>query len=461
MNLVLAIVHSLCLLSAMCLDFNHGGIAKAFGGTSHGGGGNGQNGKVYEAYIEPHPEQLPAYLFLEKKLAKNTWLLEVFKASAFQKTWYFINDDLKRISKTKLGVSFLLQNTDQLAFQTAHEIWFDSISFEGQPDEPQSERIERQAMLLLHELVESVYLLKFRNAGELCKIFSSVNERDSRCSEAEGLKELIPYELPRELDSTDYEIIRRVTGWLYHNAELKSSQEVFQQFIINNFGRIFSNSEENYEKVEPRALPSADFLNVMNSAKFLGYLQNDCLLVELGESIPCEVRVADSEQKLSGLVRSEQGGAHVQSKNFEVQVQGFDLTLNRMDTDELLSHAFFPLIGNVYVSQYLDHNSQKSLFLVPATPFSTNVKPGEKFRNVFLIFVENTGLPNSLRFEGFVSIPGVVLDVRNDGSSMKCITAKPKVRDQGSDAIILVDDPRHLKYLKFFSQHVEPFILCN
>ncbi|RYZ77206.1 MAG: hypothetical protein EOP06_30575 [Proteobacteria bacterium] len=140
-------------------------------GTGDGGGCNGVQNACYDSYAVD-PTALDAYkehlTSLMMKITQSAFPTDDKTRDAFatiiqSKTWYLLPMKLKTLPKERLGLEFSDDQTEQFAIQTSAEVWIDSNLF-GQMNP------KDQAQLLLHEVVMSVFLLKYKKFSDLCRI---------------------------------------------------------------------------------------------------------------------------------------------------------------------------------------------------------------------------------------------------------------------------------------------------
>jgi hypothetical protein len=182
-------------------------------GTTDGGGGNGTQNKMYEAYAVD-PQTLPAYQKyiapgfdrIDREMLRDSKASESpiqWKNLIKTKTWYFVPLEISAISKEVLGVSFSKDETQQIAVQTSKEVWIDSRAFDRMS-------LYDQAILLTHETVMSFYFLKYQSFTEMCTSFAQASKHQFSCEEYRPLDEFYPHKVPQPLNFQDYQNIRNV-----------------------------------------------------------------------------------------------------------------------------------------------------------------------------------------------------------------------------------------------------------
>lgn len=210
-------------------------------GTSFSGGGTGVQGRVFESYrvnpfeLEAFRELQPIFQSIIGSAAAEADMPDDmdfgFVPFVSRKAWYIAPVELDGVARDSLGLEFLGGETDQLARQSLREVWINQEKFETMS-------LEDQAVLILHEMVMSEYMLKFKTLPEYCQDSFDVNiyseesvadveqsdseegdeEESFHICESETLNQLSQYlprpENPRELNEQDNLNIRTVVGRL-------------------------------------------------------------------------------------------------------------------------------------------------------------------------------------------------------------------------------------------------------
>ncbi len=241
-------------------------------GTSDTGGANGVNGVVFEysakdiTTLESYKKRLKPIIdqltelyktkYEEKDFTSGKSIEKIEKTVDFEelfklKNWYITSVDFKPISNKILGLDFLKEPTEQLAYQTQNEIWINEKYFEELKPEllkyfeieanllPSHEQLlEAQAYLIMHEYVMNLYMLKLMSFDEYCELFmkAGLSEGENCKILPESIKDMVTgFEGQRELVIEDYENIRRVTVWLMRNVMNSNSKIVEGIFLANGF----------------------------------------------------------------------------------------------------------------------------------------------------------------------------------------------------------------------------------
>ncbi len=133
----------------------------------------------------------------------------------FNKGWYLVPCPIEKISKEKIGSVF---DTEQVALQTFDDIWIDENKFNSMNEED-------RALMIFHEIIMSIKILKSDSALNQCIAFAP---SESYCT---GL-----YNRPRkkviDLNTSDYKDVRIVTNELFKNY--KSYDEIIRSSTPEN-----------------------------------------------------------------------------------------------------------------------------------------------------------------------------------------------------------------------------------
>ena len=137
-------------------------------GTVSGGGGNGCEGKAFEAYAEKIANLDEYRLYIKPILRRmaeegNDPLVSYLNWVADEKVWYFVPCQLEKLSQEQIGLAI---DSDQLARHGEHGVYIfgdkaDTLNAAGEPN-PESksplknkkhyfnQRLKPRASLLLH-----------------------------------------------------------------------------------------------------------------------------------------------------------------------------------------------------------------------------------------------------------------------------------------------------------------------
>jgi hypothetical protein len=267
-------------------------------GTTDGAGGNGINGKAYEAYIVD-PQTLPAYRNIVGKkiealskewnrptLEKDPKAKEDLFFSFMWKTkkWYLAPISLKSLDKKVIGVEFSVERTEQLAVQTEKEIWIDSRAFEKMSE-------QEQARLLTHEYVMNLYLMRFSSLYDICMQVSPFTE--TNCDTREEVDKMFPFEAKRDLNNEDYTNIRAMTDLIMQDAPAKA---IIDSFAVKNFDkRYFISMNPHNKTFSPAEIKPEDLVLALKSASYTQRLNGACTGLRTSEHRECIFEVKESE----------------------------------------------------------------------------------------------------------------------------------------------------------------------
>lgn len=184
-------------------------------GTVSGGGGNGCEGKAFEAYAKKIStlEEYRLYIapiFRRLRSSGNDVFVDYLEWAAESKAWYFVPCELGKLPQEQVGVAI---QYEQLALHGEHGIYIDSRGYDAK-----DRKMKDKASLLLHEIVMGARLLTKQSRKKQCEILAG-SESAKNCSD----KDLINVvEAPAvadskkvmTLDATDHEAIRAMTVYL-------------------------------------------------------------------------------------------------------------------------------------------------------------------------------------------------------------------------------------------------------
>lgn len=244
-------------------------------GTTDGGGGNGVDGKVFEAYIVK-PQELRGYRQYIKPIL-DKWKNSKSSLTSMEfttlKVWYLLPLQMKPIDKETLGVSFAADQTEQLAFQTRHEVWIDSTKTAKMND-------FEFAKLIIHEMVMGMYLMKFEKYSDVIKSFEKAGgkiewPRDAITVEQSDL--LLPAEPKRPLNPEDYAAIRRITEVFSQNGMNIDGDEFSRLLLVNGFDKRFFGSDAQKIKAEPiKEVTTEQMIRLLKLQESLGHRIDEC-----------------------------------------------------------------------------------------------------------------------------------------------------------------------------------------
>jgi hypothetical protein len=300
-------------------------------GTSDSGGGTGLEGKVFESYIVD-PVKLPAYekyvapllahLLDKEGKSQSGQYSQIFR----WRSWYLAPVELNKIDKESLGVSFMKNETQQIARQSMKSVWIDKRIYDQMS-------LEDQGNLLLHEFVMSVYFMRFMSVNDLCSLSLILEDSWTSKNDCSKMPEHLPkFFLPeniRALNDVDNDNIRYVTGWIKENAKSDVDQLKFLNVLAyKGFDKRFFNPNQKDlpEKDRNLTLSRQQFLEIFQSASLTKSLPDHCADINGEHKFNC--RMTWEEKKLKFGATAGVPGFHL---SFE-----FD-GAKTLSTDSLLS----------------------------------------------------------------------------------------------------------------------------
>lgn len=417
-------------------------------GTSDSGGGTGVEGKIFESYIVD-PTALPAYKQYIQPLLKN---IKSHTQESFEfdrlfkiKTWYIAPVTLNKVAKDSLGLEFIASDTQQIARQSMKEVWINKHIF----DEMTS---KDQADLLLHEMIMSLYFLKFVKFSELCKMSDAIfmEEENSDCAEfSEILDRMMPPEEFKPLNEQDNENIRFVTGWLSRNAQVQISEKDFYRVLLyKGFDqRLFSldsaadSGSQSSEEFEQVTISRKDFLDAIKGAEASGHMPKACVALDESYSKDCQVLITE---KLVSLQKTE--------------VPGFQLQISIAEEPSLA--VDFLVAEQIQLSISKDSDG-RTIYVFLFAEWRDQVKFGDRLHSGVMFFKRVDGSPNSpFVLESLSVNPGIVVSIDKNRDSI-CQLRSPKATQfldrpvsarQSNSALSLVE--------RKFSM-ITPFAACT
>lgn len=215
-------------------------------GTVSGGGGNGCEGKAFEAYAEKIANFDEYRLYIKPILRRmseegNDPLVSYLNWVAEEKVWYFVPCRLEKLSQEQIGLAI---DSDQLARHGEHGIYIfgdksDSLTATGAPNAESrsplkgqkhyfNQRLKPRASLLLHEMVMGARLLMKKPAKEQCERLSKTDS--ALCSDPDvlAIAESVVVD-PKQamiMNAEDHEAVRAMTAYLAEKGAELSAEKV-------------------------------------------------------------------------------------------------------------------------------------------------------------------------------------------------------------------------------------------
>lgn len=406
-----------CLATLFALMFSS--IPMAFAGTSDSGGANGVNKKAFESFIRS-PLDLPAFRLHLVPIFENLGKGEpgerlTFESFAFLKPWYFAPVDLEQIENEALGVTFIKKKTDQIALQTGTEVWFDSRKID-----PNS-KTKAAADIILHEIVMTMYLLKFVPSSEFCKTIA-VYGGESCGPDVQQLDRLLPPEKPRKLIKTDYENIRFVTNWLKTAASTSISKEqVLTVLRGRGFDQRFFNPKIYETSVQPKALKVSysQLITLLNGIHLVDHFPNSCLALEESKRATCSVTF-EASSIVWGPLKSP----------------GIKFRIQLADQPEIVIQH---LVGEEAVLTPIAQTDGQAIYRLGIGDFKAKVQVGDRVHTGWLTFKGKVnGSHHDLELDSIAIKPGIVVSA-DKSEQIMCRARQPRIK-QMIDSTLFMND---------------------
>jgi hypothetical protein len=199
-------------------------------GTVSGGGGNGCDGKAFEAFSKRISTLEEYRLYLKPMLQRmveegSDPLVTYLLWAAEEKAWYFIPCELQKLSSEQTGVAV---QSDQLAVHGEHGIYIHSRESEPNVNSYFSKKSKAKAALLLHEMVMGARLLMKKTAKEQC---TALAKKDSKlCSDPDVMAiaeaKAVDPKQAMIMDASDHEAVRAMTSYLSEKGADLSVEKV-------------------------------------------------------------------------------------------------------------------------------------------------------------------------------------------------------------------------------------------
>lgn len=426
-----------------------GGEQGRSNGTADTGGGNGCDGKAYESYIV-NPLELPAYTKYIQPMIENLDRQQNEKdskadqkhsfANFFKmKTWYISCVDLQPIDKSVLGVSFDKNNTQQLAIQKDREIWIANKFFKDMS-------LEDQAMLVRHEFVMSLYFLKFKSLSEICKIMSETMGGQECVGITPQVDLLTPKAPLRPLQASDYENIRRVTGFLKDEGATAKLETIDQRLRDNGFDQRIFNSGMTLSGTDNEKMTAAAYSDIWNRAKFTNSLPDKCFFLESRKQEVCKLDFVEGNINVN-----------------KYDIPAFQTTIQSPSLPDSLVVKTFKSDDNLFVASSDARGAEAAAAPLYAVTFYSsgdysNLKLGTKTRMNF-VFLSRKG--STYNLEAYGSLQMVVTKLESTNPADKPTVTSPEYHPvhstQISDDTIIIakdgEDPtRYRNFIQFLAE---------
>lgn len=418
-------------------------------GTTDGGGGTGFDGKVYESYIvdiSKHPAYLKYLSPVFDKLTgqtptDNQIMISTWNEMWRMKTWYIAPLKLKKsFSKEVLGYSSSKDDYEIYAVNREREIVIDKGYFDKMNE-------REQADIIQHEIVMSVYFLKFKKMSDLCVVLKNAFKNDSNCEETKQIDELFPAVPARALTEKDNVNIRTMTGVLL-NPGGRTPKEIVAKFVENEFDeRLFQMdwSERLGSSSEAEELKIGELEKIIVSAKVLNQLPNHCTFITSVKGGPCKLEFL---QNLTSPLR----GQDLPAFGFRISYNG-DVIYNERGYSQ----------GSHFATKTFDPISKRFLYMIPLTPvYIDNPKVGDAYRMMILFASKDD---RGFRFEGVAVLPSVITSVtiKDPSAALKeyvCTADAPTPTKLSEDRLVVRRSGSLPGYMEWVSQRMQVMAPC-
>jgi hypothetical protein len=198
------------------------------GGTGDSGGGSTYKGRPLDSYVRlvqneaGYKQVVEPILQSLYKTDHNIYLL--MKSRIESKPWYFVPGPLVSIPSHLVGAAVPL---DQAALQSFSSVWVDDDLYRNMPT------ANDQGILILHEILMGIKLLKYDSQLNQCLSYSPKFEYCSEASKTQSGK-------PSDLTLEDYDHIRAAANEItqqYTKLTKEEWQDLFFRYEFD-FSRI-------------------------------------------------------------------------------------------------------------------------------------------------------------------------------------------------------------------------------
>jgi hypothetical protein len=360
------------------------------GTVDGGGGGNKICGRPIEAFRKDIRE-LPEY----KKYIDP--ILQYFASTAYpdcknceihnfalgahifhminNKGWYIVPCPIDQISKEKVGSIY---DTEQVAVQTFDDVWVDQDKFNSLSEED-------RGLMILHEVVMGIKILKFDSTAQQCEVL--VPDDKTYCSEI--------YQTKRKsldkLSTTDYKDVRIVTNELFYNykkfdikttesnpdpKEGLSSNAMMRDHNFSNSYHIWKRKESNVPVVTGTNLVQALTRSKLtyNMPKYSNHKALDKSTIVAGSKCELDFNYDQIGAKLAMIFKTTSLDGKVTEMEFQKDF--------KLAKDTVLSGNFLDRIENGNLQTYVEY----TLPLEFAHSIDDSLKVGDHSYRIFLQF---------------------------------------------------------------------------
>lgn len=385
-------------------------------GTSDSGGGTGLDGKVFESYAVD-PRNLAAYKEVLEPLLKGLDSSDGTETLPFEvtfklQTWFIAPVVLDDVKKETLGVSFMKNATQQIARQKLGEVWISKKLYDAMSAKDQAE-------LILHELVMSVYFMRFRSLADVCVAHAPPGTSRQACETHRAYFDRTrPAEKLRTLNEKDNENIRYVTHWLLETRGA-SVRDLRAVMASHGFDPRFLKEARAADPGKPqsRSISPEALADVLNAAAAAGDLPNMCHGASGTGRAPCRI--------VFTATKSEAGSARSPSLRVKLSFEtgpAFDVVFTLSETMSLAA------IDD-------DSGALERLELVSS---SESLKAGDAFVGLNL-YLRKAGLGDNAgeKLVAVVVRRGLIVSV-DSTSAEGCRVRQPPATSLLDDALVII-----------------------
>jgi hypothetical protein len=404
------------------------------GGTADVGGGNMINGRPIESY-RVDPTKLEAYVkILKPKFKAMSQDNDKKESTEKDSEWYFFNSknwyiapiNLKTLDNKTIGLSFSSDNTQQLAVQTAKEIWIDQRLWDQLS-------LQDQAMLIAHEYLMMIYLLKFESGISICK--KSGFEFTNKVYTCEQLAEITADdvggwisspapEVLRPLQERDYANIRSATTFIMEESGDEINQKFKAKLRALEFDkRLFGNNEHFDIVTNDKQLKTYELFELLNEAIEINLFQSKCVNTISNITSECYI-------KLNEIVNENNSVMELEVADIKLNIKE-SATIYDKNKDTTIG-LFFSSSGSVFVQSHILVNA-----------FGLGLAKGDTYHEAHLVTKKSFSPFTGLKTEvvGFFVIERVYLGKKEieakDGQKIYCENKKYTLNEHGKRKYIL------------------------
>lgn len=414
-------------------------------GTSDSGGCNGVENKCFDSYIID-PTTLPAYKNIVKPLLENIKSSDPLKPStnstgnAFKiKLWYLAPVDLESLKKEALGVSFVKSEIQQIAIQSMKAIWIDKRIFDKMSEKDQAE-------LLIHELIMSMYFIRFMTLNEICNISLMLwgKEGNEGCvNPPEYFTKSMPAEKLRPLTEEDNERIRFATAWLLQSAQNPIQEVDFIRILkFQGFDKRFFNPDNYGSKKDlppDLKISKKEMMDAIKASQLTGFIPEICTDGET--SAQCKIDFSETEIKY---------------QSFSIPALNLKITKN----EEELASVVGMFSQEITLTASSDSNGQ-IIYNYTTTEWRNSVDLGNKVSTAIILFKYNgDDKQKQLMLESIVVIKGVIVSIDKKRDPI-CVAASPKAKAPFGAGFIMHKESNDTLVTEQMFFAIKPVALCT